>query len=515
MVSPLRLQVFPKLPTHEVVCFVMQQATATPGRQVELPFLWEEKVVPYLLSVTSRNSGSPEWTLSTDGNDAPVIWTHSTGDVGSILNMVVSQCKGAAEETLDHRTSYTNLPALAQLRDRKSTKDSLVRFQSMAEGLKENKTKGVTLEGDLTDVPIFSLLQSINITKMTGRLSVSGPQAQAEVFFRNGSPVHASTLNETGDRAIIEMVLIENGKFQFFPSQKNKEETVKKRLDTLLMEGAVLLDQSIELERAGLNPDAFILRKYPSITENEFENAVSKGTPLDLSAQKHLYAHLDSKSTLFDLTRSGKAKRLEVIPILFNLWNCGLVSFSARPDQSRQHELLASSAIDTESQNSANALLLRQDTGLLPFPLFLHFLDIEHARFERSRLPYALIVFEVMKSTSAGLEHVPPATIKLVAQKLSAVKRKFDLLAHVQTFECALLLPMTDLKESCMVAQRLSALIMEAGENGPELRVSIGVAAVPEDCSQPSILLAAALEAKLQASKESSNIVIYGHLATR
>ncbi|MCC7528107.1 MAG: DUF4388 domain-containing protein, partial [Candidatus Melainabacteria bacterium] len=410
MVSPLRLQVFPKLPTHEVVCFVMQQATATPGRPVELPFLWEEKVVPYLLFATSPSSGSPEWTLSSDGVDAPIIWTHSTGDVGSILNMVVSQCKGVVEETLDHRTSYTNLPALAQLRDRKATKDSLVRFQCMAEDLRQNKHKGVTLEGDLCDVPIFSLLQSINITKMTGRLTVSGPQAQAEIFFLNGSPVHASTLNETGDRAVLEMVLIEHGKFQFFPTQKNKEETVKKRLDALLMEGALLLDQCSELERAGLNPDAFILRKYPSITEDEFESAVSKGTPLALSAQKHLYAHLDSKSTFFDLIRSGKTKRLEAIPILFNLWNCGLVFFSDRPDQSRQHELVHLSAIDTESQNSANVLLLRPDTGLIPFPLFLHFLDMEHARFERSRLPYALIVFEVMKSTAAGLQHVPPAT---------------------------------------------------------------------------------------------------------
>jgi hypothetical protein len=78
-----------------------------------------------------------------------------------------------------------------------------------------------TLEGELQDMPITNLLQSIQMNKGTGRLEIESTFGRALVFFAKGEPVHCIFNDGEGDDSLLELLCIEEGEFRFFkePSQ--------------------------------------------------------------------------------------------------------------------------------------------------------------------------------------------------------------------------------------------------------------------------------------------------------
>src|SRR5207253_471416 len=127
-----------------------------------------------------------------------------------------------------------------------------------------------------------SLLQSIAIAKMTGRLLVQSDTDTAEIFFEDGTPVHAATREGGGESAIVDLMLWEVGDFQFMPDEKSNQKTVTRRLESLVMEGVSLLDQHRFLLGQNVKMESYMLRNHASLSEQDFEKAVSKGAPVDL-----------------------------------------------------------------------------------------------------------------------------------------------------------------------------------------------------------------------------------------
>src|SRR5262249_15784177 len=125
----------------------------------------------------------------------------------------------------------------------------------------EKSAVAPTLEGNLGEMQAPSLLQSIAISKMSGRLSVVSTAGGPEIFFENGIPIHGTALTATGDASIVELTTWEAGKFRFQRGETTTERTVKRRLDTLLLEGATLLDQLRHLQKCGLRMEAYLVKK--------------------------------------------------------------------------------------------------------------------------------------------------------------------------------------------------------------------------------------------------------------
>src|SRR5262249_27887456 len=136
-----------------------------------------------------------------------------------------------------------------------------------------------TLEGDLKNLQVPNLLQSINLAKMTGKLDVRSKSENADVYFQDGVPTHASVKDTTGDAALIELITWRNGEFRFWPDEKTHDRTVTRRLDSMLMEGVALLDQHNYLETAGLKLESCLVKKNAMISEEEFAARVAKGAP--------------------------------------------------------------------------------------------------------------------------------------------------------------------------------------------------------------------------------------------
>src|SRR5262249_3424611 len=144
-----------------------------------------------------------------------------------------------------------------------------------------HQQKAPTMEGTLKDMPVPTLLQSIAMGEMTGKLVITNDQTGSELFFTSGALIHATVLNLKGDLAIMELVTWDDGKFRFYRDEKTDQKTVERRVDALLMESITLLDQSKFILKSGLKMETYLNKKHPEMSETEFEQKLKAGAPCD------------------------------------------------------------------------------------------------------------------------------------------------------------------------------------------------------------------------------------------
>lgn len=497
----------------------LQQARAMQGRALEISWVRPGSEVVLCLSVQCRpEGGDPIWVL-TEGEyrEAREIWTYASGDLTLIYNLVMSESAGdtmaAAEQTMmsgsfmkiSPTSSSAYHPSLFGLQATSGTRIPVVNASK--------STKIATMEGDLKDLAIPNLLQSVNMGKMTGRLFVDNGQSAAELFFDDGNLVHAEAMDVQGDQAIMELVTWESGKFYFYRDEATELKTVKRRVDALLMEGITLLDQSKALLKAGLTMETYLDKKNPGLSEAEFEKAVSSGAPVDMALQKAFYLKLEGTSSLFDIFRLTPMVKKDWVPILFNLVNCDLISMSKKPTKVDKTSMLESTAIDRLAIERVYKSLVRQDTGIISYPSFSFFLDQEFQRFQLFRTPFSVIIFEMWIWNNNRLEPLPLSALQQAVNVINSAKRTLDLLAHFEAFGYALLLPNTETPSAAMLAHRIMEMLrtsnLGGGASSQGAALAFGIAGIPEDCRDMGLLLSAAKASKLVAQRNNYPIVMF------
>ena len=335
------------MPSFGDVQFLLQEAQKMSGRVVELPFSTADRKSEFVLSVRFETRDvdpeqiqDPEWTLTQfTGGPPKILWKHPSRDLSLICNLVAgaaggdqlqdvipqSAIYGSSGDPLGGATGAYNPVATATGITPTSSGgaggggggDASIVFEPPRPGAK------ATLEGDLNKLQVPNLLQSINLAKMTGRLDVKTKSENCEVFFQEGIPLHCKIKESQGDNALTELITWTNGEFRFWPDEKTADRTINKRLDSVLMEGVALLDQTKYLDSAGLKPESCLVKKNAMISEEEFATRVEKGAPIALEPQLDFFELVDNRNTLFDLLRKRPMPKTEWVPILFNLVSCG------------------------------------------------------------------------------------------------------------------------------------------------------------------------------------------------
>lgn len=357
------------------------------------------------------------------------------------------------------------------------------------------------LEGDLTNLQMPTLLQSINMGKMTGRLDLLSGGESAVVYFKEGTPLHCQLRNSEGEAAIIEAIGWDEGEFRFFVESPHHRETIKKRLDLLLMEGAALIDQYKFLKEIGVNLDSYLVRNHADITEQLFEEMVSRGAAAEMNLQKMLYQLIDNESTLEDLLRLRPMPKPRWVPVMFNLVTCSLVSFSDRPLREGVEEAAAEN-IDWPAIQAFEDSIKIAETGFLSYPAFFYHLEREYERFERFQRPFSLIILEISIKEELSETNDPKvlqdrAVLGQVSTRVDKLKRKTDIAGHFGEGQFALLLLETEGDAARNFASRLAeAIAMNPFTTDRvevvRLTVSLGVASVPETCRDLGRLISAA-----------------------
>ena len=153
-------------------------------------------------------------------------------------------------------------------------------------------------------------------------------------------------------------------------------------------------------------------------------------------------------------------------------------------------------------------------TGLFNRRYFEEALDREVRRGIRYNLPVALLIADIdhfkIYNDSQG-HHEGDNVLKEVTARLTENTRQVDIVARIGGEEFVIILPMTTKTHARLVAEKLRRSVEETkipGEEvlpGGRLTISLGLAAYPEDASDPTGLVQAADAALYTAKRKGRN----------
>lgn len=486
----------PQIPLSQVVPLSAQPPGSVASESPEIPsFLKSSPNAPAGAPAADAGPGAP------GADTAPGAQTADAAPGAAAPNTPKAASRGTADKTLKLEANAHTAPGRGWLKDDKGTSmvvepvlDSDSPFVQPKKSPRQTSQKMKArpmLEGDLTNLQMPTLLQSINMGKMTGRLDLQSGGELAVIYFKEGVPVHCQLRNSEGENAIIEAIGWDEGEFKFFMESPHHRETIKKRLDHLLMEGAALIDQSKFLKEIGVNLDSYLVRNHADITEQLFEEMVARGAAAEMNLQKMLYQLIDNESTLEDLLRLRPMPKPRWVPVIFNLVTCSLVSFSDRPLHEGGEEAVTED-IDWPAIQAFEDSIKIAETGFLTYPAFVYHLEREYERFERFQHPFTLIILEVSIKEELSETKDPKvlqdrAVLGQLSTRIEKLKRKTDIAGHFGENQFALLLLETEGEAGRNFASRLAeAIAMNPFTTDRvevvRLTVSLGVASVPETC---------------------------------
>lgn len=482
-----------RAPSFSQIEKMLADSKANPGRMVELPF----GVRPATFSLTCQNA--THWMLyRSEEGKSTLEWDYNSTDIYMIHNAICAQFPDADLNPVAAAVTVAKAPEITFAQPPATTTAQSGKAASAAEPASTVKP---VMEGDLQKLQLPNLLQSIAMGKMSGRLEIKNVGDVANLFFADGSLVHCVTRNGEGDTAALELLGIQGGTYRFFQEPVPEKQTVKRRLDALLVEGAALVDQSKYLDQLGLTQESYLHRMHSTITESAFEQAVGSGAGrADMNFQKMIYQAIDGKSQLVEILRRYPLPKRDWVPVIYNLHSCQLISFkNEAPEQLKSNQVRAGvepTAIDWSLVRGAEKSLIRSDSGLMSYPAFLGFLEREMARFEVFKHPLTLLVLEMKLNRGTGLEPLPLNGLQEAVKRIEKLKRKTDIVAHYEMFSLALILPETNSASTRTFVPPLMAALAQPplieGVEPEQISISVGLACVPDDCSQIEYLLSQA-----------------------
>lgn len=450
---------------------IRNKALANQGATVELPF--GDDTQTFTLTVTrDMVQGSWMWMLyRSDGFASGLEWSHVTHDVDFIYTLVSN---ANPNFILKARTSSTaEMEKLAPV------------DQSQSQTI---RLRRATIEGNFKNIQMANLLQSISMGQMTGRLEITSAQDKANVYFKDGRPLHAALRGAEGNEAMLQLFAWDDGDFAFYDEQVNVTQTVTRGLTGLLMEGAGFVDHLNYLKNQGLTHESYPIRLKSVTSEEELKALTKEGIDCDLKLQLSIYKKINNTNNWAEILRDLSVPKSQWVPVMFNLISCGLIRLDKSPPTAKKIE----SKIDSTALQAFENNLCRPDTGLYSYPAFLYFAQQEYNRFEGFRLPFAIIVFGVCDKHSTANQFIPFKTraIAELKQKIMRTKRKTDFLCHFGAFAFAMLLPLTTKDSAVRMAEILAEIcsgVTISDEYAPsqlEFRVGVSsISSLPGDCT--------------------------------
>jgi len=455
-----------------------QRAMINAGAIVELPF--GDDVQSFNLTVTRDvTHGSWLWMMyRDDGFNAGLEWSQITHDADSIYNLINNSNMGFTWNKPVQTFPTSAKPSPASADDDQAAKTA----------------KG-TLQGNLENIRIANLLQSINMGQMTGRLEIISPEDTAAVFYLEGNPVHATLRGAVGMEALVQLQAWQRGEFTFYNGPINVTTTINRGLISLLMEGATFVDHLTYLENSGLTHDAYPVQ----VKEVSFDKALTTGVDSKFADVKLIYDMIDGAKTWAEIQRDLELTKNEWVPVMFSLLNSGAVRISSTPTKST-HQIKSKDKMDWAALEVFEQSISRSDSGLFTHSALLFFLSQEWYRYEETKRPFSLIVFGYCRKSTDSVEpqFIPfrARAVEELREKVFKTKRKYDLLCHSGSFSYAMLLPFTLKKSAIRQAEILGEICgsVKISEDYAYAKIEFraGIANIPEDCTSLDEMIAIA-----------------------
>jgi GGDEF domain-containing protein len=462
------------------------------------------------------HSNEPLWALTRQLDGQPErVFAHASGDVQLIANMIWSEVMGTSMQGASGvaTTTVGEHPALNKAAEgQKQPKSINRRTMSRTFSHVQGQTMAVSLAGDLREINLMGVLQSIAICKMTGRLDVRNFTQQAEIYFADGQLADAkiesvletnSQRSEKGEEAVIDVLTWDSGQFSFQHGRRSSNRTIQKMLEQILLEGACLMDYTSYLKAQGFTPDSAIYCTFSGIDQTSLLTKLGNGVPVELPLQEAIYRDIEAGKRVSDVIADRNMPKRYWIPIVFNLLNSGVVTM-AKPEQEISKSK-KKGAFNEDVIRQQSSSLLRPETSLMGYDLFLYLLSNEIARHKNTKLPFALLACEVKIDGNAPTNQM----LRVIADTFRAMSADFDLIAHYQTSGFLILWPARGAHEAQTLSEKFANMILkrmakETGDRHVEIR--IGIAVAPQAGQDLETLINAAVESRAQGQDTPINI---------
>ncbi len=457
------------MPSLRTLEEMRQKVNANAGSTVELPF--GNEVETLILTVSREVSkGSWSWMLYVDdGFGSKMEWSYVTPDSSYIHGLIGN--------------SHPNLQIKARPG---ATPDGPLNNQEPV-----IKPRKGSLVGDLKNIQITNLLQSISMGQMTGKLEITSANDTAIVLFVSGKPVHAVLRGAEGNEALIQLFVWQDGDFAFYDEPVNNVVvTVTRGLTGLMMEGTAFVDHSVFLKDRGLTHQAYPIKVRQVQSLTEVADDLNHGVECDMGLQEDIYHKINGTSTWADIERTLSAKKTEWVPALFNLVSCHLIRFEQQPAAPKQPLI---SKIDWSVVQALKNSMCRADTGLHTYAAMLYSLEQEYFRYESFEVPFSLIIFgfcdkynQIQNGEQTQFIPVRSQAIAEMREKVFKTKRKYDVVSHYGTFNYAVVLPFAVKENAKRFAEILAEICAEISISDQWERARTqfraGIASIPSDC---------------------------------
>jgi tetratricopeptide (TPR) repeat protein len=522
------------MPNQQVLVQMLTDAQHSPNRVVQVywPVPETQKQVYCLNCVVTHSTGLigkapragttsllPNWELLREVEQEPgkapdmtppeTIWSYDTGDITLVENIVASAV--ASPAVIEQQTRTVGVGELRPVGadDRRfSYANAAPPPTNPASNSYADVGAQVTLAGDLSNVALPSVFQSINLIRMTGKLNLYRQNVAGEVFFAEGVLVHAAAQSAVSGEPrqadateiVLEFLTWDEGTFRFQPSWAPSTATIERRLESLILEGATLIDFLKALQGKGFDEDVLLFTN-PKFSDAEVEKILKNGVPADPATQKELLQKAVKGMRAGDLV--GTLPKSKWLPMLFNLVNTELLTVG-RPALPLKEE---SFQIDEAALGTAYRTLARFGTGLVDFPFILHFLLLEIARHRKTQHPFSIALIEITPHEPAEVQNHLDALRDAFAENA----HEYDNLGHFDSKainKLAMILPFKTVAAAYLFVDRCLLKMKPRGVLS-HAKVAIGIASMPDDGHDLHGIVAAANSAMSQAAAENRNVATY------
>ena len=103
--------------------------------------------------------------------------------------------------------------------------------------------QAAALEGEITQIPTFALLQMLELGAKSGCLRVESDDGLCRIWLGDGRPIHAEGPKTAGFEAAKQLIGLESGRFRFEAAAPPSERTLDATVTELLLEACRLFDE--------------------------------------------------------------------------------------------------------------------------------------------------------------------------------------------------------------------------------------------------------------------------------
>ncbi|MFC1848962.1 DUF4388 domain-containing protein [candidate division CSSED10-310 bacterium] len=183
----------------------------------------------------------------------------------------------------------------------------------------------MSFQGELKDLPLPDVVQLIDSSSKTGKLSLKTDSLRGDIFFEKGKIVHAILGDLSGEEAVHTMAVWTEGHFMFETNAIAEKKSITRSNTNLMMEGARRLDEWKVLQKK--IPSTDLIPEFIPQSKNQ-------APQISLSTREWvLLSKVNGARDIKTIAKQSNLSVFETCKILYGLISSGLLALREKPSE--------------------------------------------------------------------------------------------------------------------------------------------------------------------------------------